>query len=129
MTKSTVSNNDKHPFVYVRCPQNAWVPARVLSTVPDSAGIPESAVVQLLPWCNSVGSSSVSSADNASTDSAEQQQQRTVALDDYPNRSLPLQNLQGNDGTLRVVADLVDLPFLHEVREKQRVAVAMPQML
>jgi hypothetical protein len=124
MTKSLVGSsrsngnhghihNNHHPFVYVRCTQNAWVPARVLSTVTDPAtGIPETAVVQLLPWHS--GADGVSS--NASDLHAAQSQRQTVALDDYPHRSLPLQNLQGSDGTLRVVADLVDLPFLHEVR-------------
>jgi hypothetical protein len=107
----------------VRCPQNAWIPARILSTVTGPTGIPETAVVQLLPWHTGDSSSSASSEDIVSSNnSAEQQpQQRTVALDDYPNRSLPLQNLQGSDGTLRVVADLVDLPFLHEVRRKKDV--------
>jgi hypothetical protein len=132
MTKSICSSssgssghnsNHHHPFVYVRCPQNAWIPARILSTVTGPTGIPETAVVQLLPWHTGDSSSSASSEDIVSSNnSAEQQpQQRTVALDDYPNRSLPLQNLQGSDGTLRVVADLVDLPFLHEVRRKKDV--------
>jgi hypothetical protein len=124
MTKSMVGSRsngnhghihtNNHPFVYVRCTQNAWVPARVLSTVTDPAtGIPETAVVQLLP-CHSGADGSSSNASDLHAE--QQQQQQTVALDDYPHRSLPLQNLQGSDGTLRVVADLVDLPFLHEVR-------------
>jgi hypothetical protein len=129
-SKGNIHNNH-HPFVYVRCPQNAWVPARVVSTIAGSTGIPETAVVQLLPWhshggcsigsCSS-GASSDNGAESRDCDCAEQPQQpqqQTVALDDYPHRSLPLQNLQGSDGTLRVVADLVDLPFLHEVRGKK----------
>jgi len=37
---------------------------------------------------------------------------RTVNLKEYPNKTLPLQNVKGDE--LTVVDDMVDLPFLHE---------------
>ena len=42
-------------------------------------------------------------------------ERRSCDLKDYPNQALPLQNVNA-EGTLQVVEDMVDLPFLHEVR-------------
>jgi hypothetical protein len=39
----------------------------------------------------------------------------TKNLAKYPSQHLPLQNVN-NEGELQVVEDMVDLPFLHEVR-------------
>ena len=46
-------------------------------------------------------------------DSHESLGERQVALKDYPNQSLPLQNVDAS-GNLMEMADMVDLPSLHE---------------
>ena len=46
---------------------------------------------------------------------AKRKNRKTVLLKDYPNQALPLQNVD-EDGRLKQVEDMVDLPFLHEVR-------------
>lgn len=46
---------------------------------------------------------------------ARRKNQKTVLLKDYPNQALPLQNVD-EEGRLQQVEDMVDLPFLHEVR-------------
>ena len=40
--------------------------------------------------------------------------ERTVSLNEYPNNQLPLQNVDAG-GHLMEMADMVDLPSLHEV--------------
>jgi Myosin head (motor domain) len=42
-------------------------------------------------------------------------ERRSCDLRHYPNQALPLQNVNA-EGSLQVVEDMVDLPFLHEVR-------------
>jgi hypothetical protein len=39
-------------------------------------------------------------------------------LSPYPNHALPLQNVD-TEGRLKEVEDMVDLPFLHEVRRRK----------
>ena len=41
--------------------------------------------------------------------------EQTILLKDYPGQTLPLQNVD-EQGVLQQVEDMVDLPFLHEVR-------------
>ena len=43
------------------------------------------------------------------------QQRLQVSVADYPNQVLPLQNVSKN-GDLLEIKDMVELPFLHEVR-------------
>jgi hypothetical protein len=46
---------------------------------------------------------------------AKKGEQRTINLKDYPSNVLPLQNVDAN-GNLIECADMVKLPYLHEVR-------------
>ena len=48
--------------------------------------------------------------------SAKGEEERVVKLKDYPAKVLPLQNVDGN-GNMPEYADMVELPYLHEVRQ------------
>ena len=45
----------------------------------------------------------------------------TIPLKEYTNHVLPMQNTNANTGYLEEYKDMVDLPFLHEVRTKSHV--------
>ena len=47
--------------------------------------------------------------------SAKGEEERVVKLKDYPAKVLPLQNVDGNNN-MPEFADMVELPYLHEVR-------------
>ena len=47
--------------------------------------------------------------------SSKDSEQRVVKLKEYPNKVLPLQNLDGNNN-MPEFSDMVMLPYLHEVR-------------
>jgi hypothetical protein len=51
--------------------------------------------------------------------SAKKGEQRTINLKEYPSGVLPLQNVDGN-GNLVEYADMVRLPYLHEVSAELR---------
>lgn len=102
VTTEAVLNTTNH--VYIRDDTYAWIPARVEKTSDDGTGahvvIPEY-------------------KDERSIQSdggrrAKRFRKATINLDEYPNRALPLQNVDEN-GCLTEVEDMVDLPFLHEV--------------
>lgn len=105
MATASASSSDAGTsnHVYVHSQDHSWVPARVVE-------YQEGAVVVSIPRfknqdliCSSGGSSS-------STSDSE-----TIQLKHYTNQQLPLQNVNEN-GVLAEVEDMVDLPFLHEVR-------------
>ena len=75
-------------FVYIHSEEQVWTPARLLRT----------------------------NAKNAKVE-LEGGEVRTVDLSDYPNNVLPLQNVN-ETGELNEVEDMVQLPFLHEVRKE-----------
>jgi len=50
--------------------------------------------------------------------------EQTVKLKHYPGKSLPLQNVD-KAGNLLEKEDMVDLPFLHEVRKIQKTLAAV----
>lgn len=81
-------HNNTTTLVYVKSKEQAWLPAQIVEGTDNGATV----TVRV-----------------ASTT-------MTVALSDYPHQSLPLQNIDASTGQLRVVADLADLSFLHEVR-------------
>jgi hypothetical protein len=89
-------HNNTTTLVYVQSKEHAWLPAQIVEGTDDGNTV----TVHI----RGDGPSSI--ATNT----------RTVALNDYPHRSLPLQNIDPSTGTVRVVADLADLSFLHEVR-------------
>lgn len=73
-------------YVYVHSKEHKWVPVTLVRTDGETARV------------------------RISGDNAEE----TIKLTDYPNKVLPLQNVDEN-GKLNEVQDMVDLPFLHEV--------------
>ncbi len=84
--------------VYVRDDQEGWLPATVLSH-PENQ--PDRVVVRVF------------AVDGHSVVDME----RTVYLKDYLDGTLPLQNVDAS-GNFMEMADLVDLPSLHEVSER-----------
>lgn len=90
-------------FVFVKDPQYAWVPATLVDTKGDKATveIPQYKDEQAM-ICDGGRS-------------AKQTEQKVVKLKDYPHSVLPLQNLDGNNN-MPEYADMVELPYLHEVR-------------
>jgi len=92
-------------YVYVKSEDHAWVPARLLET--DAATGEAAVSVPEYKDEQSIQSDGGRGAKRAS--------RQQVRLDEYPNRALPLQNVD-SEGNLRQVDDMVDLPFLHEVR-------------
>lgn len=92
-------NTSNH--VYVRSDEYAWVPARLLEC--DSAMKATVSVV-----CYKTEEAILTDA------GASKKTLQIVSLTDYPNQALPLQNVD-EEGRLRTVQDMVDLPFLHEV--------------
>ena len=96
--------SDSH--VYVRSKDHYWVPARVVGDANDAA---DRLVVSVPIYPNE---QSILSDGGKGAISYER---RTVDLKDYPNKVLPLQNVN-EIGSLNEEGDMVDLPFLHEVR-------------
>lgn len=88
--------------VYVKSTEYAWVPARLLESDGDKAtvSIPQYKGEQAIQSDGGRGSKTSSKV--------------VVELKDYPTRALYLQNVD-EEGNLREVEDMVDLPFLHEV--------------
>lgn len=81
--------SDSH--VYIQDKDHGWLPANVLKNDGDKVHVRVLSVDQT----NELG-------------------ERTEDLQQYPNGSLPLQNVDAT-GKLLVMADMVDLPSLHEV--------------
>lgn len=100
IASATTSNH-----VYVRSKEFAWVPARLVEVREN-----EEAVVQIHRYRNE--HAIVSDGGRSAVRGSEQ---TIVQLTDYPNKALPLQNVS-EEGVLNEVQDMVDLPFLHEVR-------------
>jgi hypothetical protein len=90
--------------VYVLSKEHSWVPARVLEYKEDGKEI----VVSIPQFKEEdlIQSDGGKTSKGATTE--------TVLLAGYPNKSLPLQNVD-EQGVLLEVEDMVDLPFLHEV--------------
>ena len=82
--------------VYVKDKIYGWLPAQVSTRTETSATV----VV------------SIPQHDYASSDEVDKEE-RVVKFSDYEEHNLPLQNVSGS-GTLMVVADMCDLPSLHE---------------
>jgi hypothetical protein len=97
---STMGKEDT--FVYIKDPDFAWVPATLDKTEGDKAYV----TVPLYPNEQSIAS------DNGR--GARGQKELVVKLTDYPHKVLPLQNVD-NKGRMQEHADMVQLPYLHEV--------------
>jgi hypothetical protein len=91
--------------VYLRSAQNVWVPALQLKTHNGKAtvAVPKVKSEQDMLHC-AKASKNFRYHDN-----------ETIDLREYPNGVLPLQNVDCN-GNLEDYMDMVDLPFMHEVR-------------
>ena len=90
-------------FVFIRDPEYAWVPA----TKHSDDG--KKAKVSVPVYDDEQDIICDGGATARRTEEAE------VPLKDYNKGVLPMQNVDGG-GTLRRFADMVELPFLHEVR-------------
>lgn len=107
-TETTAANRQEESsktanHVYIQHPEHSWIPAQVVER-PN----PSSAVVSIPIYAQQ----QAIVCDGGRT--ARKWDKQTIKLIDYPNHALPLQNVDG-EGTLQVVEDMVDLPFLHEV--------------
>lgn len=91
--------------VYVLSEDYGWVPARVIESTDTEAtvSIPQYKDEQSIQ------------SDGGRL--AEGSDRKTIKLNAYPNKALPLQNVDER-GVIKEVEDMVDLPFLHEVRRK-----------
>lgn len=115
--------SDSH--VYVRSKDHYWIPARVVgdvvattSTTNNDSGSGSSCssdqiIVSVPQYPNE--QSILSDGGKGATSF----QRLTINLNDYPNKVLPLQNVD-EIGFLNEEKDMVDLPFLHEVRTSNR---------
>ena len=91
--------------VYIKSDEYGWLPAKLISHDADDG----TATVSVRNYADQNQIQSHGENDEAVLESCEV----VVNLSDYEGRVLPLQNVD-EDGTLREVADMVDLPFLHE---------------
>lgn len=91
--------------VYVLSKDHSWVPARVLEYKEGGkeieVSIPQFKEEDLIQ-------------SDGGRNSTNKRTTEIVKLAGYPNKSLPLQNVD-EQGNLQEVEDMVDLPFLHEV--------------
>jgi hypothetical protein len=91
--------------VYIASAEYAWVPARVLDI--DSNQGTANVSIPLYKDEQHIQSDGGKKAVKFD--------RRCIQLKDYVNKALPLQNVDEN-GILNEVQDMVDLPFLHDVR-------------
>ena len=97
MTKQT-----KTPLVFVKDKAMGWRPARQMKTEGGKA------VVTVYNYKDE--QSTIVDGGRTATGKEE----RTISLKDYPSGCLPLANVDGSEGQTDV-ADMVQLPYLHEV--------------
>jgi hypothetical protein len=106
--------------VYIHSKDHSWIPARVLEY--SDAGVGNGGVGgNANAGANAVGclvsipcykEEQFIASDGGRA--ALRFEKQTISLKDYPNQALPLQNVT-EEGRLKEVPDMVDLPFLHEV--------------
>jgi hypothetical protein len=87
-------------YVYVKDADYAWVPAELI----DSDGTTATVAVPQYKDEQAIGSRTFKG-----------KEERKIKLKDYPHGVLPLQNVDAN-GAVQMYADMVQLPYLHEVR-------------
>jgi hypothetical protein len=93
----------KTSYCFIRDPQYAWVPAIKLDATGTTAivKVPQYASEQEI-WCDGGAK-------------AKGWEEDEVMLKDYNKGVLPMQNVDAS-GQLKSFSDMVNLPFLHEVR-------------
>lgn len=89
--------------VYIMDKKFAWVPARLVESLGDKA------IVSVPIYSDEA--KILSDGGKGATSWKEDK----VSLKHYPGKTLPMQNVD-KSGMLTMVEDMVDLPFLHEVR-------------
>jgi len=100
--KSKEAKSDTNALVYIKDPEYAWIPATMEREENGKAHV-------VVPQYESEAKIASDGGRGAKT-SVEQ----VVNLKDYPHKVLPLQNVDAN-GNLVEFADMVQLPYLHEV--------------
>ena len=100
LVAATTSNH-----VYIKSDDFGWIPARVLEMQENLKAKVSVPIYRNEAAIQSDGGKKAKSYET-----------RVVDLKEYPNQTLLLQNVD-EDGQLKQVEDMVDLPFLHEVRE------------
>ena len=98
MPKKKGEKTNNH--VYVKDADYAWVPAQLM----DSDGTTARVSVPQYKDEQAIGNGRYKNAE-----------ERTIKLKDYPHGVLPLQNVDSN-GNVTQYSDMVQLPYLHEVR-------------
>jgi hypothetical protein len=103
MKEKRKSTGKKGAFVFLKDPENAWIPAKL---VRQSGNVADVQIPQY--------------SDEQSTicdggKSAQRWIEAEVDLSDYAKGVLPMQNVDEN-GMAQAFPDMVELPFLHEVR-------------
>jgi len=99
-----IMGEKKKSLVFVKDPEHAWVPATLISQEGDKAKVSVPTYKDEQSMICDGGRS------------AKESEERVVKLKDYPNKVLPLQNVDGNNN-MPEFADMVQLPYLHEVRK------------
>lgn len=100
----TEKEEQRISHVYVRDPEHCWVPALQLVVDGDKAKITRPIFKNEQEMMQSSRSVNQRYLDNEMVD-----------LNEYPNKVLPMQNVDSN-GALEDYKDMVELPFMHEVR-------------
>jgi hypothetical protein len=95
-------NGSKDSYVYVKDPEYGWIPATLTKTEGDKAHV----IVPQYKDEKSILSDGGRGAKGS--------KDKVVNLKDYHHNVLPLQNVDAK-GNLSEHADMVELPYLHEV--------------
>jgi hypothetical protein len=96
----------KGAYVFLKDPENAWIPAKLISQNAKTAD------VQIPEYPDEQSTI----CDGGKT--AKRWIEAEVDLSDYNKGVLPMQNVD-ETGDMSVFPDMVELPFLHEVRTKE----------
>jgi hypothetical protein len=101
---TSTKKDDPMPYVYIRSKEHGWIPGRVL----ESDGMCATVVVQKY-------NNEAEMIQNTPKTSGITVRQQVVRYKDYENGVLPMQNVDDR-GKLGDHEDMVNLPYLHEVR-------------
>ena len=95
----------KEAFVFLKDPENAWIPAKMTNTHGKTADVQIPQYKDEQSTICDGGKTAVRWID------------AEVDLSDYHKGVLPMQNVD-KEGNTKAYPDMVELPFLHEVRTK-----------
>jgi hypothetical protein len=101
------SKKDEVTPVYIRSSEHSWIPALQLKVHPCGT----KATAALTKFRDEEGMPHCAKASKKYG----YQENQVISLKDYPNNVLPMQNIDCK-GCLQDYMDMVDLPFMHEVR-------------